>query len=550
MLFNILIKAAVAYISFHLLWRVFRHSRFNLAGPPSTSWLSGNLTQLFNPNTAWDFHHGILKKYGTTVKVMGAMGEPMVLTCDPKALQHLLVKDRLACEVSSTSISSIIFGGGLAVATGEQHRKQRKMLNPLFSTSHLREMVPLFYEVTNRLRAVLKRKLDNGPKEIDMLHWTSRTALELIGQSGMGFSFDSLVDDNDYHPYRSAIENVIPLSTGPLMFFATQFILPWTGKFNFPRVKRFIVEHIPLQRTQGLVHIVDVMRQTSIEIIEKKKKDLMNSDPAVVEEMKNKKDIISILMRANTMASEEDRLPDDEVIAQISALVFAAMDTTSFILARILWLLSEHPDVQEKMRDEIRKVEKNGELSYDQLVSLPYLDAVCRETLRVYPPVNFGRVRELHKDTVLPFSKPILDSSGKEITEAFLQKGTKILISLLGANTNPDIWGPDSYEWKPERWLDSLPDTVAGAPGVYSHMMTFLCGRAHDSFDNYYYSGFQHSQIEIKVVLSVLLASFQFGKSKSKAVVWKMTSIVSPVVESGDGDGKRRELPLILSLVD
>ncbi|XP_006462833.1 hypothetical protein AGABI2DRAFT_179442 [Agaricus bisporus var. bisporus H97] len=547
MLLNILIKAAVAYISFHLLWRVFRHSRFNLAGPPSTSWLSGNLTQLFNPNTAWDFHHGILKKYGTTVKVMGAMGEPMVLTCDPKALQHLLVKDRLACEVSSTSISSIIFGGGLAVATGEQHRKQRKMLNPLFSTSHLRGMVPLFYEVTNRLRAVLKRKLENGPKEIDMLHWTSRTALELIGQSGMGFSFDSLVDDNDYHPYRSAIENVIPLSTGPLMFFATQFILPWTEKFNFPRVKRFIVEHIPLQRTQGLVHIVDVMRQTSIEIIEKKKKDLMDSDPAVVEEMKSKKDIISILMRANTMASEEDRLPDDEVIAQISALVFAAMDTTSFILARILWLLSEHPDVQEKMRDEIRKVEKNGELSYDQLVSLPYLDAVCRETLRVYPPVNFGRVRELHKDTVLPFSKPILDSTGKEITETFLQKGTKILISLLGANTNPDIWGSDSYEWKPERWLDSLPDTVAGAPGVYSHMMTVLCGSRACI-------GFQHSQIEMKVVLSVLLASFRFGKSKSKDVVWKMTSIVSPVVESGDGDGdgdgRRRELPLILSLVD
>jgi cytochrome P450 len=60
------------------------------------------------------------------------------------------------------------------------------------------------------------------------------------------------------------------------------------------------------------------------------------------------------------------------------------MDTTSSALARILWLLAQHLDVQEKLRGEIREAQKNGQLNYDQLVSLPYLDAVCRETLRVY----------------------------------------------------------------------------------------------------------------------------------------------------------------------
>ncbi|XP_006462834.1 hypothetical protein AGABI2DRAFT_179443 [Agaricus bisporus var. bisporus H97] len=540
MLLNILIKAAVVYISFHLLWRVFKHSRFaNLAGPPSSSWFFGNIPQLFNPN-GWNFHYGILKKYGTTMTIKGALGEPMVLTCDPKALHHILVKDQLIYEAS---ISDIFFGEGLLSTFGEQHRKQRKMLNPVFSINHMREMIPLFYEVTNRLRAALKKKLDNGPKEIDVLHWTSRTALELIGQSGMGFSFDSLVDDDDYHPYRTAVQNLVTVSTGPLMFYATQYIFPLAKKFDYPRVKRFIAERIPLQRAQGLIHIIDVMRQTSIEIIEEKKKVLMDSDPAVVAEMESKKDIISILMRANTTVSEEDRLSDEEVIGQVSTLVFAAMDTTSSALARILWLLSEHPDVQDRMRDEIREAQKNDELSYDQLVSLPYLDAVCRETLRVYPPVSFAALRNLRKDTVLPFSKPVLDSNGKEVTEIFLRNGTKVIVSLLGANTNPDIWGADSYEWKPERWLSQLPETVAGAhmPGVYSHVMTFLGGgRAC--------LGFKFSQLEMKVVLSVLLASFRFGKFKSKPVVWKMTGIASPMVEGGDG--KSRELPLLLSLVD
>ena len=66
-----------------------------------------------------------------------------------------------------------------------------------------------------------------------------------------------------------------------------------------------------------------------------------------------------------------------------STFVIAGTDTTSSALARILDLLSQHPDVQEKLRDEIRQARKNPNISYDDLVSLPYLDAVCRETLRL-----------------------------------------------------------------------------------------------------------------------------------------------------------------------
>ena len=63
----------------------------------------------------------------------------------------------------------------------------------------------------------------------------------------------------------------------------------------------------------------------------------------------------------------------------------AATDTTSNALSRILHLLSLHPDVQDKLRDELKEAcEDNEELTHDRLVSLPYLEAVCRETLRLY----------------------------------------------------------------------------------------------------------------------------------------------------------------------
>ena len=73
------------------------------------------------------------------------------------------------------------------------------------------------------------------------------------------------------------------------------------------------------------------------------------------------------------------------------------MDTTSNALSRILHLLAQHPDAQDKLRAEL--VEAQGgpdgdaNMSYDELDKLPYLDAVCRETLRVFAPVGLsGRV--------------------------------------------------------------------------------------------------------------------------------------------------------------
>lgn len=65
-------------------------------------------------------------------------------------------------------------------------------------------------------------------------------------------------------------------------------------------------------------------------------------------------------------------------------LIFAATDTTSSALARILHLLAQHPDVQGQLRQEVIAA-RNGRdgIPYDELVELPYLDAVCRETLRL-----------------------------------------------------------------------------------------------------------------------------------------------------------------------
>lgn len=65
-------------------------------------------------------------------------------------------------------------------------------------------------------------------------------------------------------------------------------------------------------------------------------------------------------------------------------LIFAVDETTSVALSRILHVLSLHPEIQEKLRLELMNTQnERWDLSYDDLMKLPYLDAVCKETLRL-----------------------------------------------------------------------------------------------------------------------------------------------------------------------
>ena len=76
------------------------------------------------------------------------------------------------------------------------------------------------------------------------------------------------------------------------------------------------------------------------------------------------------------------------------------------------------------------------------------------------------------QDVILSLGTPIKGVNGKEMSEIPVPEGTDIILNLLGCNVSPELWGPDSYEWKPERWLNPLPASVTSAhvPGIYSNL--------------------------------------------------------------------------------
>ncbi|KAM5533699.1 hypothetical protein V8D89_012666 [Ganoderma adspersum] len=508
----------------------------NLPGPPSPSWLKGNMEQLMGRHSnEWNRQNA--ETYGPLSKLTGPFGHTWINVYDPKALYSIAIKDQDVWQKNAGAANVRLLGPGLLTTEGAQHRKQRKMLTPVFSIAYLRGITSVFYETTHKLRDGLIADIGApGSKEVDILKWMGRAALELLGQGALGYSFDPLVDDttNDFaEAVKSFFAALSALSV--IRMIAMPF---WVlgGKLP-PRIGGMLVDAIPSRRVQRMKHIVRTMRERSEEIIAEKRAALQKGDESTVRQVGEGKDIMSILLQANMAASEKEKLSDEELTAQMRTFILAGMDTTSNATARLLHLLALHPDVQKRLRAEIVEAQAGEEIGYDRLNDLPFLDSVCRETLRLYGPVR-TLVRRAMEDTVLPLHEPIRGTDGALITEVAVPKGTVAVLNLGACNTNRAVWGEDAYEWKPDRFLSPLPRSVEAArvPGVYANLMSFHGGSRSCI-------GFKYALLELKVVLAVLIANFTF-ELNGKDIVWNNAGVAYPSVGR---ESKTPEMPLKVS---
>ncbi|KAH9936148.1 cytochrome P450 [Fomitopsis serialis] len=473
-----------------------------IPGPPPASFWTGNLTQFFSRDAA-GFQEHVAHDFSPIVKLDGFLGTPILYVADPKALHTVLVKEEHIFQETPDFIATnkLIFGAGALLSTlGAQHGRQRKLLNPVFSVSHMRHMLPLFYNIVYKLRLAIESRVGEDPREIDMLSWMGRTALELIGQA------------DSTNAYGLALKSLAPGLSGLRIFRKAAMATE-----NFMTIVPAWLRRAPSTRSRvgpraRVKEIVDTMDSHSRAIYDRRS--------SLVKQVAEGKDIMSILN-----------------IAQMSVLIFAAMDTTSNSLSRILHLLAQHPTVQEKLREELLGAGAADGMQYDDLNRLPLLDSVCRETLRMYPPVT-TLFRVATQDTVLPLSGPIYTTDGTRMDEIPLVKGSQVILGFLGCNTSKALWGEDAYEWKPERWLSHFHlVTDARIPGVYSNLMTFLGGKRACI-------GFKFSEMEMKVVLAVLLTAFTF-ELPEKSIVWNVAGVWYPSVDRASA---KPEMPLKVGL--
>ncbi|VDC03304.1 unnamed protein product [Peniophora sp. CBMAI 1063] len=521
------------------IWRQW--SLRKIPGPPSASLITGNFAQLFRPD-ATPLHDHLFATYGPLHRVHGYLGAQILVTSDPVALHHIIVKrvDVFDTVEFFLKLTGVILGQGLISTPmkGDVHHKHRKLMNPAFSLGHIKHLTPNFSAVSRQVREILEEDIKRTSREeTDVLDVLGRTALELVAQGGFGHSFNAL--DGKPHALSSALRRFFPTSAKLLKF---RPLLPILMRTFPPWFLRRAGELLPVRPLHEMMNISDTLHQFATGIWTEKKQ--MHADGKIFSsaEKGQGRDVLSLLLEENNKSTIEDKLPENELVAQVNTFLLAGTDTTSTALARVLHLLALHPDVQDKLRAEL--VEAGApevDLEFEVLDRLPYLEAVVRETLRLFPPVRFVQ-RQAREDYVLPLQQPITGVDGNVMTEVLVPKDTMILCSIAEVNTSTTIWGADAREWKPERWLKPLPQAVVDAriPGVYSNTLTFS-GGARSCI------GFKFSLLEQKCVLAQFVSSFEFRPSRKHQVSWWFGNISGPVV--GDLKNYRAQLPLCVKCI-
>lgn len=148
----------------------------------------------------------------------------------------------------------------------------------------------------------------------------------------------------------------------------------------------------------------------------------------------------------------------------------AGSDTTAIALNHIMFNLLRHPQVLEKLRQELKEAldEDCPVAKYDQVKNLPYLRACLDESLRLLPPVSFG----LNRKT---------GPGGITIDGQWVPEGTTVGVPAYTAHRNPRLF-PDPESFHPERWLEEMhPDAKAsfipfsaGARGCIGRNITYM----------------------------------------------------------------------------
>lgn len=384
---------------------------------------------------------------------------PRLLVLSPKALSEVLTTKsyEFVKPPEVVSILSRTIGVGLILAEGDDHKFQRKHLAPAFSFRHIKGLYPTFWsksvEVVQAIGAAINRAAGKPPSDtaviagisrdvkvasdqaiISVGEWSNRVALDIIGVAGMGQDFYSIANP-DGVLHQAYVKIFRPPREAKIKLILT-LLLP-----------SIIINNLPFKRNAELADATNVIRDTCKNLIKTKRQRLADGDAADM-------DILSI-------AIESGAFTDEQLVDQMMTFLAAGHETTATSMIWAIYLLCVHPEVQTRLRAEIRaglpSPDSGSSITSADIDGLPYVSAFCSEVLRHHSPVPLT-VREAAVDT--------------SIQGVTVPKGTPVYMAPWATNLDPELWGADADEFKPERWLG---DKSGGAKTNYA-LMTFIHG--------------------------------------------------------------------------
>ncbi|KAF8965721.1 cytochrome P450 [Flammula alnicola] len=491
----------------------------SLLGPESLSWIYGNLVEFVLGVPAGKAEMGWFRKYGSIFRFRACFGEDRLMISDPAAVKHIFSNPTLFVKSPSHQLINLVgFGtGSLLYAHGDDHRRIRAVMNPMFSASSVRALTPILEKIAQDLSDDWTTA---SGTVIDMFSSIHRTTLRAITEAVMGY--DTTEDKEYTSSYEDLVVTAAQRSKTAIIADAIISRLPSSST-------KFLMDHPPPDLRKFLDHRL-IARKVSEKLLGTRLETLrLGNEP--------EKDLFSILVGQNEQMAVRIRMTKDEIKDQFGTITVAGEDTSANTLVWVSYVLAKNPKWQEIIRQEVNaKLASHPgmPLDYDRL---PFLNAVIKEVLRFYATVSYTE-RVSSVDTVLPLSGPIVSSSGKTLTEVRIRKGRTVIISITTYNRLPSIWGEDADEFKPSRWLEGGEVAKGASIGPYANLLSFIGGPRTCI-------GWRFAILETQMITCELVRKFVLSLPENVSIQPASAITLVPM----DSEGKTR-LPLHIECLE
>jgi cytochrome P450 / NADPH-cytochrome P450 reductase len=289
----------------------------------------------------------------------------------------------------------------------ENWKKAHNILLPSFSQSAMKGYHSMMVDIAVQL--IQKWARLNSDESIDVPEDMTRLTLDTIGLCGFNYRFNSFYREES-HPFIKSMASALDEAMNQSNRLGIQ------DKFMVKKKREFQKD------IHTMVTLVD-------RIIEERK----NSEEHDAEDLLSR-----MLSSADPVTGE--KLSDENIRYQIITFLIAGHETTSGLLSFTLYYLMKNPKILAKAYAEVDRVLTSPLPSYQQVRSLKYIRMILNESLRLWPTAPLFSLYA-KEDTVLAGKYP-------------LKKRDVVNVLLPKLHRDPDAWGEDVEEFKPERFED------------------------------------------------------------------------------------------------
>ncbi|KAI4456041.1 cytochrome p450 [Holotrichia oblita] len=371
-------------------------------------------------------YYNIFKKRGDKHAGYFMMAQPVYFPIGPELVNDILVKDGAYFRDRGAYVNEEAqpLEAHLLLLKGEKWSQLRAKLRPTFTPAKLKMMFNTMLDCTIHLQETFEQ-LAQINEEFEARELISKFTIDVIGSCAFGIKCNAFKDPNSEF-----------LKYAKLLIEDSKTALKTIFCFSFEKLAKRI----------GFAN-------TSTPVANFFKKVATDTYNYRIQNNVKRNDFMQILIDMKDKTNNPDPLTMNELLAQSLLFFIAGFDTTSQILSMCLFSLATHSDIQEKLREEVKKVlnKYNGEITYDALQDLKYMEQVINETMRMYPATPLIP-RECTQDYTIPS------------TNVVIEKGTKVFIAHWGLQRDPDYF-PDPEKFDPDRFSTENKGNID--PGTY-----------------------------------------------------------------------------------